>query len=194
MKLQSDPRHMARRMALQTLFEWTFLSRDPEKILEKNLNNLNENDRFLENSSNEESHRETEPKVDKNLAVDLVTGVISRREEIDEIINSAAPEWPISQIAKIDLSILRIAIFELLKEKTAPTKVIIDEAVELGKEYGGENSSKFVNGVLGTVVEKMNEQGEPEPKTAKGNRAGILNPKFKALSQIEIKNSQLPTV
>lgn len=74
--------------------------------------------------------------------------------QIDTIISECAPEWPLDQINRIDLSILRLAIFELSHEKT-PYKVVIDESVELAKEYGSENSSKFVNGVLGAVLAKM---------------------------------------
>ena len=75
--------------------------------------------------------------------------------KIDKIIEKAAPEWPLEQIAKIDLEILRIAVFELYIARSVPPKVAIDEAVELGKQFGGENSSKFVNGVLGTVVKEL---------------------------------------
>jgi N utilization substance protein B len=71
---------------------------------------------------------------------------------IDEAIAAAAPEWPIDKIAKIDLAILRLSIYELTVAKTEPPKVIIDEAVEIAKEFGNENSPKFVNGVLGTIL------------------------------------------
>lgn len=72
--------------------------------------------------------------------------------EIDKIINKAAPQWPIENINKIDLAILRFAVYEL-KNQNVPQKVVIDEAVEIGKEYGSENSSSFINGVLGTIYE-----------------------------------------
>ncbi|OGV96406.1 transcription antitermination factor NusB [Microgenomates group bacterium RBG_16_45_19] len=74
--------------------------------------------------------------------------------QIDAYITAAAPEWPIHQINKIDLAVLRVAVWELIT-KTAPHKVIIDEAVEIAKEYGSENSAKFVNGVLGTIVDRL---------------------------------------
>lgn len=77
-----------------------------------------------------------------------------KRTKIDPIISKAAPEWPIDKLNKIDLAILRLATYELLIEKTQPVKVIIDEAVELAKELGGENSPSFVNGVLGTIVKE----------------------------------------
>ena len=74
---------------------------------------------------------------------------------IDQAIQSAAPEWPTDKIAKIDLSILRLAGFELMIEKKEPPKVIIDEAIELAKTYGNDNSAKFVNGVLGTILKSL---------------------------------------
>lgn len=74
---------------------------------------------------------------------------------LDTTIAAAAPEWPIEKIAKIDLAILRLAAYELLIEKQVPPKVIIDEAVELAKAYGNENSPKFVNGVLGTILKTL---------------------------------------
>lgn len=82
----------------------------------------------------------------------LIEDILPHMEEVDKIISEAAPEWPIAQIAKVDLSILRLAVFELAIERRIPPKVIIDEAVELAKEFGGDNSGSFVNGVLGTVL------------------------------------------
>ena len=81
-----------------------------------------------------------------------ISSIIEKVPTIDRILGKAAPEWPITQIAKADLAILRLATYELLYSKTAPQKVIIDEAIELAKEFGGDSSSSFVNGVLGTVV------------------------------------------
>ncbi len=74
---------------------------------------------------------------------------------IDDAIRAAAPEWPIDKIAKIDLAILRLACYELMVEKKEPPKVIIDEAVELAKAFGNDNSAKFVNGVLGTILKSL---------------------------------------
>lgn len=73
---------------------------------------------------------------------------------VDEKIQNAAPEWPISQIAKIDLAVLRLAVGELMTQKEPP-KVVIDEAVELAKEFGNDKSPKFVNGVLGTILKSL---------------------------------------
>ncbi len=85
------------------------------------------------------------------------------RAQIDPIIVASAPEWPLEKLNKTDLAILRLAVFELIIEKKEPVRVIIDEAVELGKEFGSENSPSFVNGVLGTIVKKEKlEQDGPE--------------------------------
>lgn len=81
-----------------------------------------------------------------------ITGIIKNLKEIDELITSSAPDRPITQINRIDLAILRLSIFELIIIKDAPFKVIIDEAVELGKQYGSDSSGAFINGVLGQVV------------------------------------------
>lgn len=78
--------------------------------------------------------------------------IINNLEKIDKILEKAAPEWPIGKLNKIDLAILRLALWELVIEKNTPPKVVIDEAVELAKELGAENSPSFVNGVLGTVL------------------------------------------
>lgn len=78
--------------------------------------------------------------------------IVSALPDIDQRIHVAAPEWPIDKIAKIDLAVLRLGVFELTVDKKEPPKVIIDEAIELAKEYGNDHSSKFVNGVLGTIL------------------------------------------
>jgi transcription antitermination protein NusB len=84
-----------------------------------------------------------------------VQAIVALQTELDDIIKTCAPEWPIDQINRIDLAILRQALYELKTTKT-PYKVVIDEAVELAKEYGSENSAKFVNGVLGSAIKKIN--------------------------------------
>lgn len=127
-------RHFARIITLQTLYEWDFRKKEtPQIILERNIKNLGEkieSTQFLE---------------------ELIEGIKKHLEEIDKKIVEAAPEWPLEQIALIDKNILRIALYELLFRNDIPPKVAINEAIELGKAFGGENSSKFINGVLGTV-------------------------------------------
>jgi N utilization substance protein B len=83
-----------------------------------------------------------------------VADIIKALPQLDGLIQTAAPEWPLEQINKVDLAILRQAVFELQQQKT-PYKVVIDEAVEIAKEYGSENSAKFINGVLGSIVTKL---------------------------------------
>lgn len=132
----SDPRHNARKFAMATIFSWSFLSQD----LSQTVLDITE---WLEIGD-----------YDKDLANFLIQGTTENREALDRTIEETAPEWPIEQIAKIDLAILRIAIYELVISQSVPPKVAIDEAVELAKEFGSDSSSKFVNGVLGTVVEE----------------------------------------
>ncbi len=86
---------------------------------------------------------------------DNIAPIMAHLTDIDARIHAAAPEWPIDKIAKIDLAILRLAVYELTVEKKEPPKVIIDEAIELAKEYGNDASSKFVNGVLGTILKSI---------------------------------------
>lgn len=156
MKQKLDPRHQARITSLQALFEWSYNSTDVEKIVARDTRD------YLRIDSPEVGGVE----VDSSLAMFISKGVTANLDVIDNIIETSATEWPISQIAKVDLEILRIAIFELYIAQNVPPKVAIDEAVELAKEFGGENSSKFVNGVLGTVVKQMMPSEEEEHKNA----------------------------
>lgn len=87
-----------------------------------------------------------------------IRAIVRTLPDIDERIRIAAPEWPVNKIAKIDLAVLRLAVFELAIEKKEPPKVIIDEAIELAKEYGNEHSSQFINGVLGTILKTVTEK------------------------------------
>lgn len=150
MKGKSDPRHQGRIAALQALFEWSYNSTDIENVVERVI------EEYVQIDASEKGP------IDKELALFLTRGVTENLEAIDKIIETCASEWPIIQIAKVDLEILRIAIFELYIARNVPPKVAIDESVELAKEFGGENSSKFVNGVLGTVVKEMMPEIERE--------------------------------
>lgn len=147
MKNTTDPRHEARVLALKALFEWSFNSVDPVEIVNRSA------DYYLGMVTGDEDEATVD--VDRELSLFIVKGVIENLETIDKIIVDSAPEWPLEQVAKVDLEVLRISIFELYIAKRIPPKVAIDEAVELGKEYGGENSGKFINGVLGTVVKTL---------------------------------------
>lgn len=83
--------------------------------------------------------------------------IVAALPDIDQRIAHAAPEWPVDKIAKIDLAVLRLAVFELTVERKEPPKVVIDEAIELAKEYGNEHSGQFVNGVLGTILKTVSD-------------------------------------
>ena len=89
----------------------------------------------------------------QNTSDTTIEPIVAKLSEIDQAIVEAAPEWPVDKIAKIDLAILRLAIYELIEAKEPP-KVVIDEAVELGKSFGNPNSAAFINGALGTVLKK----------------------------------------
>ena len=141
MKSKADPRHAARKLALTSIFCWLFSDPDDNITLELSKELLEEED---------------DP--DLEMTDLIVSGVKIHKKEIDEIIVQCAPDWPLDKISKVDLVILRIAVFEILygNGKT-PEKVAIDEAVELAKEFGNDTSSKFINGVLGTVVDLKKE-------------------------------------
>ncbi len=126
-------RRRARILALQTLYEIDSTGHEVEKALD---NLLADGGLSEENAS---------------FTRELANGVVQNREEIDEHIKRFAPAWPIEQIAAVDKNILRLAIFEILLDNKVPTKVAINEAVELAKTFGSDNSSRFVNGVLGAV-------------------------------------------
>jgi len=139
-------RHLGRIVALQTLYEQDFRIECEDKSFS------------LESVLDRNISRYSETIDDKTFMEQLVRGIDSRLNDLDETIKPVAPEWPIEQIARIDRIILRIGIYELLYEKGVPPKVAINEAVELAKAFGGDNSSKFVNGVLGTVLRNKEEQ------------------------------------
>ncbi len=142
MKSKKDPRHEARRIALSVLFGWSFLSKNLDQLKELAKEDLGEKS------------------FDKNLADTLIEGVTKNLDTIDQIIKATAPEWPLDQIARVDLVCLRIAVFELYIAQEVPHKVAIDEAIELAKEFGSEQSGKFVNGVLGTIVKTLMPEKE----------------------------------
>lgn len=147
-------RHLGRIVALQTLYEYEFRSDDSTKsgvvddILARNI------------------ARYTEAIDDKKFVEELVKGVLKHRDDLDEKLQPIAPSWPILQVALIDRNVLRIGLYELLYRSDAvPPKVAINEAVELAKAFGSDNSSKFVNGVLGTALRTL-VKGEPNAETS----------------------------
>lgn len=129
-----NTRHQARTLALQVLYESDVAEHDLSEVLQ----------RYLEDRS--------EPQPVRRYVERLVTGITENREAIDQQIADAAPAFPVAQLPAVDRNILRIAIYELTSETDVPLKAAINEAVEIAKQYGGENSGKFVNGVLGTIA------------------------------------------
>ncbi len=110
--------------------------------------------------------------VDQSFMESLLSGVIAKKEDIDLVIEKAAPEWPLERIAPVDRNILRLGLFELLfADRTqVPAKVAINEAIELAKTFGGESSGRFVNGVLGAVYKELGEPGKDEQGPKKVRR------------------------
>jgi N utilization substance protein B len=153
-------RHLGRIIALQTLYEEELrteaadASFDLKVVLERNIRR----------------YRDTLD--DVAFIEQLVKGVSKQAAALDAALQPVAPEWPIDQIARMDRMVLRIGLYELQNEADVPPKVVINEAVELAKAFGGDNSSKFVNGVLGTLLRQREEAGaktptkKPAPKKA----------------------------
>lgn len=142
-------RHLSRSLAMQSLFEWDVSGLTPDDMTDVIKRNADEFAPGLE---------------DVSFVNDLVTGVIKQKDKLDNIIEKAAPDWPISQIANVDRNILRMGLYELLfgDKSEVPARVAINEAIELAKTFGGENSGRFVNGVLGAVYKEMGEPGKDD--------------------------------
>ena len=128
-------------LALQTLYEMDSTGHPAREVVERHL-----------------AEEETPSEI-ADFAIELIDGVLARLSEIDAVIAGAAPNWPLNQMARVDKNILRLAIFEVLFNNTrVPPKAAINEAVELAKTFGSDSSSRFINGVLGTVVAKSTPQ------------------------------------
>lgn len=166
-------RHLGRIIALQTLYEQDFRRDCQDKglklqlILERNINRY---------------HNMVD---DRKFIIDLVKGVDSQAAQLDEMLAPAAPQWPISQIARMDRMVLHIGAYELCFAKNGvPPKVVINEAVELAKSFGGENSSKFINGVLGTLLRNIDNpksgSNTAESKALKTKTVATLKSKTKS--------------
>ena len=162
-------RHLGRIIALQTLYEQELrqeagdASFDLNEVLERNIN------------------RYKEMVDDVEFIKQLVAGVSSQIQQLDAELQPVAPEWPIDQIARMDRLVLRIGLYELKSDSGVPPKVVINEAVELAKGFGGENSSKFVNGVLGTLLREQEEKPKPaKPKSKAAAKSTKLKSKSKS--------------
>lgn len=147
-------RHLGRIVALQTLYEQDFRQEAADKsfdlyeVLKRNIS------------------RYKDTVEDTAFISSMVEGVSKQQATLDALLQPLAPEWPIDQIARMDRVVLRIGAYELLHNPDVPPKVVINEAVELAKAFGGENSSKFINGVLGTLL-RQQEETKSAPKTTK---------------------------
>jgi len=151
-------RHLGRIVTLQTLYEYEFRQQSEDSNLDL--------DEVL--SRNIERYKESID--DKDFVRSLVDGVLEHQQDLDAKLQPMAPGWPLDQIARIDRSVLRIGLYELLyKADSVPPKVVINEAVELAKAFGSDNSSKFINGVLGTAYRTLVEVGD-QPHAATDNR------------------------
>ena len=142
-------RHLSRSIVLQSLFEWDLNAIDRKQVAEVLDRNIEE---FAPN------------KTDRPFMDTLLSGILGKQPELDLVIEKAAPEWPIDRISPVDRNILRLGLYELLfaDRKEVPAKVAINEAIELAKQFGGDNSSRFVNGVLGAVYKEIGEPGKEE--------------------------------
>jgi N utilization substance protein B len=161
-------RHLSRSIVLQTLFEWDFLPGD-----KKGSNPTRDEARDVLKRNLKEFAPGFE---DDAFVFSLLGQILEKRPVIDEIIEKAAPDWPLNKISIVDRNILRIGLTELLfgNRKEVPPKVAINEAIELAKTFGGENSSKFVNGVLGAVYKEIGEPGK-EQISKKKKREEVLD-------------------
>lgn len=143
-------RQLGRSLVLQSLYEWDFYGRKAplNEILKRDMKE------FAPGFEGEE------------FTMQLANGVAQKIDELDKIIEASAPDWPIVKLPLVDRNVLRVGLYELLfaDHKEVPPRVAINEAIELAKGYGGENSGKFVNGVLGTVYREL---GEPDKKSEK---------------------------
>jgi transcription antitermination protein NusB len=160
-------RHLSRTIAMQSLYEWDFNERH-DSLPDITDYNIKQFAPGLE---------------DPAFILDLVKGVSDNMTDIDKIIVETAPEWPLDQITVVDRNILRLGIFELMFAKQVPPKVAINEAVELGKAFGGESSGKFINGVLGTLYKNLPEDQK---------RAGEEMEKAKAEQKVKEMDEPAP--
>lgn len=138
-------RHLARTITMQTLYEWDFNGADQAQAL-----------KFLD-----QNKLEFAPAFeDQGFMANLIKQVLKNQKEIDAYIVKYAPEWPLEQITTVDRNILRIGVYELVFSPDVPSKVAINEAIELAKTFGGQASGKFVNGVLGAIYKELSDKKE----------------------------------
>ncbi|MEI8174916.1 MAG: transcription antitermination factor NusB [bacterium] len=174
-------RHLSRSIVLQTLFEWDFLP-----IKDKNINSKSE---YIKNILDRNLKEFAPGLEDNSFVLTLLDEVLKKHVMIDEIIEASAPDWPIDKISVVDRNILRIGLTELLfgDRNQVPPKVAINEAIELAKTFGGENSGKFVNGVLGAVYKEIGEPDKEHQKSSEKYKNDVSQKEGK-----EVDISKLP--
>lgn len=154
-------RHLSRTIAMQTLFAWDFNGREKK----------------LKDIINENFFNFAPDFNDGGFAEELVSQVFSNLEKIDAYISKYAPEWPIDQITIVDRNVLRLGIYELVFSDKVPPKVAINEAIEVAKNFGGESSGKFINGVLGSIYNKMSEKEKKRKEKTSFSKDNLENKK-----------------
>ena len=151
-------RHLARTIAMQTLFLWDFNGKT-----EVNLEKLTEGIFFY-----------FAPEFDdQGFSKNIIFGVMKNMSEIDRYITKYATEWPLDQITVVDRNILRIGVYELIFNDEIPAKVAINEAIEIAKAFGSESSGKFVNGVLGAIYKEMDVKKDSDIKLDEDNKESV---------------------
>jgi len=168
MKTNRDPRHHSRILALQQLYSYHFQIKSAEAKIDYEVDELAKLDLINDYQD--------------SLYFQIINGVKENLESIDSFIKQRAPQWPIGQIKKIDLEIMRSRIYEGLIPQITPPKVAIDEAIELAKKFGGETSSKFVNGVLGSLFETGKTKQSPNNENNLKKNAKAITKTNKNLS------------
>ena len=166
-------RNLGRGIVLQSLYEWDFNKKKPEleEIIERDL-------------------KEFAPGFDeREFVVNLAKGIKENIEKLDKVIAVSAPEWPVDRLPIVDRNVLRIGLYELLyaDRKEVPPRVAINEAIELAKTYGGLNSGKFINGVLGTVYREI---GEPDKRKDSQKEDPIEKNSAKTAESVSIKEKK----
>ncbi len=155
-------RHLSRSIVLQSLYEWDFGNKSETEAREIFRRNAEE---FAPGMA------------DFSFMDNLLSGVLAKRKELDNIIEKAAPDWPIDKISAIDRNILRVGLYELLfsDRKEVPAKVAINEAIELAKNFGGDTSGRFINGVLGAIYKEIGEPGKAEVSKKKEHHKEVAD-------------------
>ena len=138
-------RRKAREVALQVLYSLNYVTLDVEKAMELFWGNF------------------VAPKADKEFAASLIEGTWGHREELDGLIENSSDNWSLTRMSKVDISILRLAVFELIYCEDIPSKVTMNEAIDLGKTFGAENSGSFINGILDDLNLKLKKKNADSP-------------------------------